>query len=73
MQVLTGGFSLKLGWPQVSKDLLNILAHLNNAMVWMLLILPLISSSLNHFSRPLKTIPRALTTNDITVTFVAIY
>ena len=51
---------------QVSRILLSILADTNSAVVWMVLILPLISTSLKH----LRIISRAPTTIGITITFV---
>ena len=56
-------------FPQVSRTLLSILADLNNAVIWMLLILLLISCSSSLFSRPLETVPRAPAIG-ITVTFM---
>ena len=57
-------------FPQVSKTLNCILDYLNNAVVWMVLILPLISNSLCLFPRLLGTISRAPTTNDIILTLI---
>ena len=39
--------------PQVSRTLLHILAHLNNAVVWMVSTRPLISRSSSPFTNPL--------------------
>ena len=50
----------------VSRTLLSILADFNCAVVLIVTILPLISSSPSLFSRPLETIPRAPTTIGIT-------
>ena len=52
-----------------SPELLSILAVLNCAVVWMISILLLVSSSPSLFSRPLRTIPRTPTTISITITF----
>ena len=54
----------------VFETLLIILADLNNVVVQMIFILPLISCSPSLFSRPLRTIPNAPTTIGITVTFI---
>ena len=51
------------------KTLLNILVDLNNAVVWMVLILPLISNS-TPLSRPLGAVPNVPITNNITVTLM---
>ena len=50
---------------QVSRTLLNILVNLNNAVIWMVLTLPLISNSLSP-CKPLETIPSALIIISIT-------
>ena len=50
-----------------SKTLLGILADLDNALVWMALILSLISNSSCPFSKALGSIPSTLTTIDITI------
>ena len=55
--------------PKIFRTLLSILADLNNAIVWMVLILPLISNSSNPFAKPLGTVLSAPTTMNITVTF----
>ena len=47
-----------------------IYVDINITAIWMILIHPLISSSSNHFSRPLGTVPRASKTTDITVIFM---
>ena len=39
-------------FPQISRTFLSILGDLNNAVVWMLSILPLISYSFSPFSKP---------------------
>ena len=41
---VTGVLSVKTKWQQVSRTLLSILTDLNTAVVWMVSILPLISS-----------------------------
>ena len=56
--------------PQVSRTLLGILADLNNAVVWMVSIRPLISKSSSLFINPSLTVPRALITICINVTFM---
>ena len=62
MQVLTGDFSPKSEWQQVSRILLIIKGDLSN--------LSLISHSISFFSMPLGTFPRAPVTMDFTVTFI---
>ena len=54
--------------PQVSRTLLNILADLNNAVIWMVWACPLISNSSSPFSKPLEIFPSAPITIDITAT-----
>ena len=56
--------------PQVSRTLLNILAVLNNAVVWMVSTQPPTSKSSNPFSNPLVTVPKAPITIGIIVTFI---
>ena len=56
--------------PQVSRTLLSILADLNNAVVWMVSTRPLISKSFSSCTNPLVTVPRALITIGIIVTFM---
>ena len=56
--------------PQVSWTLLSIVADVNNAVVWMDSILPLISSSSSFSSMPFGTVPCPPTMTDITVTFL---
>ena len=46
--------------PQVSRTLLNILADLNNAVVWMVSTSPLISKSSSTFTNSLVTVQRSL-------------
>ena len=53
--VLTGCLSLRFKLL-VSRTLLSILPNLTNAVVWMVLILPLISNSTSLFSKPLWTV-----------------
>ena len=55
---------------QVSRTLLSILADLNNAVVWMVSTLPLISKSSTLFISPLLTQPRVPITIGINVTFM---
>ena len=55
---------------QVSGTLLSILADLNNAVVWTVSTRPVIYKSFNLCTNPLVTIPRALITIDIIVTFI---
>ena len=45
--------------PQVSRNLLSILAVLNNAVVWMVSTRPPTSKSSSPFSNPLVTVPNA--------------
>ena len=54
--------------PQVSRILLNILANLNNDVVWMVSARPLISKSSSPCTNPLVTVPSAPITTGITVT-----
>ena len=56
--------------PQISRTLLSILVDLNDAVVWVVLILLLISNSSNLFFKPLETVPSAPTTTGITVTLM---
>ena len=55
---------------QVSTILLNILAVLNNAGVWMVSTRPPTSKSSSPFNSPLATVPSAPITIGIIVTFV---
>ena len=57
-------------FPQVSRTLLSILADLNNAVVWMVSTCILISKSSSPCINPLVTLPSALLTTGITVTFM---
>ena len=54
--------------PQVSRTLLNILAILNNVVVWMVSTHLLTSKSSSLFSNPLVIVPNAPITIDIIVT-----
>ena len=56
--------------PQVSRTLLSILADLNSAVIWMVFSRVLISISSSPFTNPLVTVPSALITIGITVTFM---
>ena len=56
--------------PQVSRNLLSILAYLNNAVVWMVSTCPLISKSSSPFINPLVTVLRAPIIIGIIVTFM---
>ena len=55
---------------QVSRTLLSILANLNNAVVWMVSTLTLISKSSNPCINSLLTVPKALITICIIVTLM---
>ena len=55
---------------QVSRNLLSILAVLNNAVVWMVSTRPPTSKSSSPFNNPLVTIPKAPITIGIIVTFM---
>ena len=56
--------------PQVSRTLLSILAVFNNAVVWMDATRPPTSKSSRPFDNPLLTVPKALITIGIIVTFM---
>ena len=56
--------------PQVSRTLLSILPILNNVVVWMVSTRPLISKSSSPCTNPFVTVPRALITIGIIVTFM---
>ena len=55
---------------EVSRTPLSILADINNAVVRMVSICPLISKSSSLFINPLGIVPSALITTSITVTFM---
>ena len=55
---------------QVPRTFLLVLHDLNNAVVWIVPILLLITSSSSLFSKPLRTIPSAPTTTGIIITFM---
>ena len=55
---------------RVSRTLLNILAVLNDIMVCIVSVYPLISISSSLFFKPFRTVPRARTTICITVSFI---
>ena len=54
--------------PQVTKNLLSILAVINNAVVWMVSTRPPTSNSSSPFSNPFVTVPNAPITIGIIVT-----
>ena len=56
--------------PQVSRTLLSILTDLNNTLVWMVSILPLISNSNSLLSKPLWTVPSSPNKIGIIVTLI---
>ena len=56
--------------PQVFRTLLNTLAVLNNAVVWMVSARPPTSKSSSPFYSPLVTVPNAPITTGIIVTFM---
>ena len=58
--------------PQVSRTLPSILADLNNAVVWMVSTDPFIFKSSSLCTNPSVTVPRALITIGITVTFMSL-
>ena len=57
-------------FPQVARTILTIPADLNNAIVWMISIRPLISKSSSPCNNPLITVPSEPITIGITVTFI---
>ena len=56
--------------PQVCRTLLGILADPNNAVVWVVSFRPPTSKSSSPFSNLLVTVPKALITIGIIVTFM---
>ena len=68
--MITDGFLLDIKSPQVSRNLLNIMANLNNAVVSVVSTSPLTSKSSSPFTNPLEIIPSASITIGITVTFI---
>ena len=56
--------------PQVSRTLLNTLAVLNDAVFWMVSILPPISNSSSPLSKPMRTVPSPPIISGITVTLM---
>ena len=54
--------------PQISRTLLSIPADFNNAVLWMVSILPLLFKSFSPCINPLVTVPSAPIIIDITVT-----
>ena len=57
-------------FPQVSGTLLNILAVLNNTVVWMVSTLPPTSKSSSPFNNPLVTVPKVPIAISTIVTFM---
>ena len=57
-------------FPQVSRTLLSILVVFNNVVVWMVSTRPPTSKSSSPFSIPLVTVPNAVITIGIIVTFM---
>ena len=67
---LADGFP-QIEWQQISSNtLLNILAHLSSAVVWMISTCPLIYKSSSSFTNPLRIDPSIPITIGITVTFI---
>ena len=56
--------------PQVSRNILSILAVFNNAVVWMVSTRPPTSKSSRPFNNPLVTVPKAPITIGINITFM---
>ena len=56
--------------PQISRTILCILADPNNAVVWIVSTLPLISEFCSPCTSPLVTVPSAPITIGITITFM---
>ena len=68
---LVGGPLLEFEWQsQISRTLLSILVDFNNAVIWVVSILPLISCSSCIFSKPLWGVPCTPTAIGLTVTFM---
>ena len=67
---LADAFSLEFEWQQVFSTLLSILANLNNAVVWMVSICPIISKSSSPCANPLVTLPKTPITIGIIVTLM---
>ena len=66
-------FTLEFEWQQVSsdhQDYSEYSCNLNNALLWMASILPLISNSSSSFSKSLEVVPSAPTTTCITITIM---
>ena len=76
LQIFQTGFSLILRdsmSPKMFRALQNILAYFNSAAIWVLTILPLISSSLSLFTRFCGTVPRAPDPIGIIVNFIMLW
>ena len=56
--------------PQVSRTFLSILADLNNSVVWIVSIRPVLSKSSSPFHNPSVTVPRTQITIGIIITFM---
>ena len=70
---LADGLSLESEWQQslqVSRNLLSILAELSIAVVWMVSTRPSISNPSRPLTKPLRIVPRAPITIEITVTLM---
>ena len=63
-------WSLSDSKSQVTRSLLSILLDLNNAVVWIVSIHPVISKSHSPYTNPLVTVPRAPITIGIILTFM---
>ena len=59
--------------PQISKTFLSSVAYLKNAVFWMFLILPLISTPPNRSSICLKTVPKAQSTVSSSLSYSAVF
>ena len=68
--VLVDGLSLEFAWQQVSRNFLCNLAVLNNVVVCIVSTRPLISNSSCPFNNHLVTVPKAIITIGIIVTFM---